>query len=207
MTCRHNEESRNERDDLRPFAAVRLFVLASDCATPHRWEQYSAPPIGTTWTNQFRSSGSYAGPPEINSRMGQVAWDGKPHIAFHDGPAILVARPDDAWVTMLGADGKPVASRDLPTSFEWPMYVRRTRNSRFNLVNHARNRTVAINAKCVVEAFEEVAAQSVAMTGFASTRAQPCSRRSGSRIRPLSGRPGVRRTNTAKRQRARGMPW
>ena len=137
-------------------AAIWLLVLASGCATSPRWEQYSAPPAGTTWTNQFRSSGSYAGPAEVNSRMGQVTFNGKPHIAFHNGPTTLVALPDGKWVTLLGADGKPVNSWDPPTSFEWPMYVGREWKSSFKVVNHANSRTVAINANYVVEAFEDV---------------------------------------------------
>ena len=139
------------------LAATSLLVLAAGCATSPRWEQYTAPPVGTTWTNQFRSSGSYAGPAEVSSRMGRVTFKGEPHIAFHNGPTTLVARPDGMWVTLLGADGKPVTSWDPPTSFEWPMYVGREWKSSFKVANHAGNRTVGVSAHYVVEAFEEVA--------------------------------------------------
>jgi hypothetical protein len=88
--------------------------------------------------------------------MGQVTFGGKSHIAFHNGPMTLVARPDGAWVALLGADGKPVTSWDPPTSFEWPMYVGYAWKSSFKVVNHANNRTVAVNAHYVVEAFEDV---------------------------------------------------
>ena len=138
------------------FALASLLVASSGCATSPRWEQYTAPPIGTTWINQFRSSGSYAGPSEVSSRMGQVTFNGEPHIAFHNGPVTLVARPDGAWVALLGADGKPVTSWDPPTSFEWPMYVGQAWKSSFKVVNHASNRTASFNADYVVEAFEDV---------------------------------------------------
>ena len=141
---------------LRRFTAIGLLLLASGCAISPRWEHYASPPVGTTWTNQFRSSGSYAGPVEINSRMGQVTINGKPYIAFHNGTTTMVARPDGMWVTLLGADGKPVTSWDPPTSFQWPMYVGREWRSSFKLVNHASNRTAAVNAHYIVEAFEEV---------------------------------------------------
>ena len=138
------------------LAAAAVLALAAGCAITPRWERYEAPPVGTTWTNQLRGTGSYAGSAEVHSRMGQVTWDGKPHIAFHNGPTTLVARPDGAWVTLLGADGKPVTSWDPPTSMVWPMALGGTWKSSYKMINHARNSSLAVDASYVVEAYEDI---------------------------------------------------
>jgi hypothetical protein len=142
----------------------RVFVAGGICVSTlwspafaqPPWERYSAPPVGTTWTNEFRYSGSFRGPAEVASRMGRITWNGQPHVAFHNGPVTLVAREDGALVTLLGADGKQLTSWDPPMTWGWPLDVGRTWKVNFNSVNHANNNSVPVEASFVVEAFEDV---------------------------------------------------
>jgi hypothetical protein len=139
----------------RGIAACALVFLAA-CATAPRWEKYAAPPTGTTWTNQFRYAGSYRGPAEVDSRMGRIMWDGRMHIAFHNGGSTLVAREDGTWVTVIGPDGRQVTSWDPPPPLSWPLEVGKTWKSSFKVVNHATGASVPVEATYVIEAHEDV---------------------------------------------------
>lgn len=152
---------------IRRVTGVCLLVLVASCASTPRWEKYAGPPVGTTWTNQIRGSGSYSGAAEVSSRMGEIMWNGQPHIAFHNGPSTLVARPDGSWVTMLDSGGQQVTSWEPPMAWGFPMAVGNRWKSSFRLINHAKNTSQAVEADFVVEAYEEV---SVAAGNFKAYR-------------------------------------
>jgi hypothetical protein len=141
---------------LASFLVACTAILATGCSSTPKWAHYAAPPAGTTWSNQIKGTGSYKGPAEVSSRIGEITWNGERHVAFHNGPSTLVARRDGSWVALLGSDGKPMTSWEPPLGWGFPLEVGATWKASYNVVNHSSGKTTLVDASYAAEAFEEV---------------------------------------------------
>jgi len=135
------------------------FAIASvGCATVEqpKAERYVAPPLGSTWVNERRDTGSY-GTASIRApgKRGEQTWQGNQHVTFEGPEGAIMARPDGAWVGVF-RDGKPILTWDPPASYEWPLVVGKTFTQSYRLTNHVTQRTQAFDSTSSVEAYEDV---------------------------------------------------
>ena len=141
---------------LRSAIACAALVVAA-CASSPVVEKYVPMAAGSSWVTQQRHSGSYIpGPAESPGRVVQVNWNGQPHLGFQGAGGTVVALPTGDWVAMVDGQGKPVITWDPPIGYNWPLEVGKGWTRSYKMTNHAANRVDNVEARTVVEAYEEV---------------------------------------------------
>lgn len=145
-----------EKTTIAALGAAALLALGAGCASTPRVERHVWQPVGTTYTQQVRYTGSYSGPAELTTKIGTLTWKGQPHMGLENAAGTLVTLPSGEWVTQLAPDGRQVLSWDPPVGFNYPLEVGKSWTSSFKFTNHATNQSLNLVPNAVVEAYEDV---------------------------------------------------
>jgi hypothetical protein len=139
------------------LAGVAATLLTSACALMEpSAERYVAPPVGTTWENMRRDTGSYgSGAVKVASRRGERTWQGEKVLTFEGSEVTILARPTGNWIGFFKGD-KPILTWDPPLNWEWPLEVGKTWTREQRVTIHAMKRTVPYTLTQKVEAYEDV---------------------------------------------------
>jgi hypothetical protein len=139
-------------------AALAAALVAGGCAMMEpKAERYVTPPLGSTWTQAQRNTGSYGtGSVNVPVKSAERIWEGKRVAAFSSPQQVILANPDGSWPAMLAPDDKPVLSYDPPIGFEWPLEVGKTWTKNYRMTNHATKQTTSFDSTWKVEAYEDV---------------------------------------------------
>jgi hypothetical protein len=140
----------------RTWCSAVVACTFATAAMAQSVEKYNAPPMGSSWTYQYRNSGAYTGPAQTSSKMAETTYKGQPHLAFQGSGGTLVAQRDGAWVAMLAPDGKPVTTWEPNASYEWPLTPGKTWVRKMKVTNHAQGTVMDVESRGQVEAFEDV---------------------------------------------------
>ena len=141
----------------RPLALFLVAALLSGCAAMSPGERYVPPPAGSTYTSEFRDTGSYG-----NSRSdvsGQIVahdWNGTMATGFQGAQSTLIVLPTGAFAAVVARDGKPMTSWDPPAVWEFPLQVGKAWTKQYKFKIHAQNSEMQFETRQVVEAYEEV---------------------------------------------------
>jgi hypothetical protein len=142
-----------------PHAAcvVVLAMTSAGCANaPAMGERYQAPPLGSTWVNARRDTGSYGtASTEVPGKRGEFVWEGKPHITFETPESMIVAQPDGPWVGFF-RDGKPMFTYDPPATYDYPLTVGKRSTKTYRITNHATQQVASVDVSNHIEALEDV---------------------------------------------------
>ncbi|WP_088278283.1 hypothetical protein [Ideonella sp. A 288] len=138
-------------------AALGPSLLAGCASAPPRAERYSPPPMGSSWTYQVTSTGSFGnGTTQLTLRMARGTWEGREVLKF-EAPAF--SQLQDAQIGLLAvldASGRVMMSYDPPLTFTWPLEVGRTWRHQHVLTANPGERKVPMISEWVVEAHEDV---------------------------------------------------
>jgi hypothetical protein len=138
--------------------SVAVAVMAGGCASlAPKAERYVPPPLGATWVNERRDTGSYGSTTvQAPGKRGERVWQGKPVITFEGPDVTLVASSTSgAWLAQVRGD-TPVLSWDPPLSWDWPLEVGKTWTKKYTVTNHATKQTIPFETTQKVEAYEDV---------------------------------------------------
>ncbi len=135
--------------------AIALTVGACAELTP-RAERYVPPPLGSSWVLTQHDTGSYgSGDKTIALQRGERIWHGEKLISFAYPGAALLARPDGAWVTIVGRR-RQIVSWNPPVNWDYPLEVGKTWTKSSSVTIHATKRTIPFSYTGKVEAYEDV---------------------------------------------------
>ena len=141
-------------------AGLAVALVAGGCATmAPKGERYVAPPLGSTWTQTYRNTGSFgSATPTVTTQVTERTWEGKRYLAFVGPTGTILANPvDGAWSTILAPDGSLAVSFDPPAGFEYPLVVGKTWSHSIRQTLHKANKILQNEVKNTVEAYEDVA--------------------------------------------------
>ena len=140
-------------------AALAAALVSGGCAvTEPKVQGPVYLPIGSSWTSTQSNTGSYGkGRVTLSSKVtGDRDWQGrKVRVIEGSQTSVLLDSVSSNWVTLL-SKGKPVLSWDPPIGWDYPLAVGNTWSTKHRLTIHAAKRTVPLEVKWNVEAYEEV---------------------------------------------------
>jgi hypothetical protein len=139
-------------------AGLAAALVAGGCAMLEpKAERYVAPPVGSTWTQAQRNTGSYgSGTAQVPFKRGERMWEGKLMGTIESPQQVILATADGGWATILSADGKPILSYEPPLDYDWPLVVGKTWTKSYKMTVHAKNQIFPFEATYKVEAYEDV---------------------------------------------------
>jgi hypothetical protein len=139
-------------------AGLAAALVAGGCAMLEpKAERYVAPPVGSTWTQAQRNTGSYGtGTAQVPYKRGERMWEGKLMGTIESPQLVILATADGGWATMLSADGKPILSYEPPLDYDWPLVVGKTWTKSYKMTVHAKNQIFPFEDTYKVEAYEDV---------------------------------------------------
>jgi hypothetical protein len=139
-------------------AGLAAALVAGGCAMLEpKAERYVAPPVGSTWTQAQRNTGSYgSGTAQVPFKRGERMWQGKLMGTIESPQQVILATADGGWATILSADGKPILSYEPPLDYDWPLVVGKTWTKSYKMTVHAKNQIFPFEATYKVEAYEDV---------------------------------------------------
>jgi hypothetical protein len=141
----------------RAIAPISLAALLSACAAVSPGDHYVAPAIGTTYSSEYRDSGSFgSGKSDVPGQVKASEWKGAPVIAFQGAQGALLMLPKGEFVAVTGPDGNPQITWDPPTVWEFPLVVGKTWKKQYKITFVAQKREVPFEATQVVEAYEDI---------------------------------------------------
>lgn len=133
-------------------------ALLAGCASgPPKAERYVAPPIGSSWTVQTTSTGSYGNASKVQQQvsMRDVVFEGKTYHRF-DGTGGANLLNDEAGVfVVLGPGDRPLMRYEPPLGFDFPLEVGKTWTQDIQLTVGGTNK-LSMRAQWKVEAYEDV---------------------------------------------------
>src|SRR3990172_11206928 len=104
-------------------AGLVLAMVSGGCAMmAPKAERYVAPPLGSTWVQARRDSGSFGSANvQVSSKRGERMWQGQRVITFESpGSAILAASDSGNWLGIVSGD-KPLITWEPGLSWDWPL--------------------------------------------------------------------------------------
>lgn len=139
-------------------AGLALAMISGGCATvTPRAEHYVRVPVGSTFTFDYRNSGSYGSRSgQMTSKNTERMWEGKLTWATEGPLGVTLLNADGAWPAQLTRDGKLARSFDPPIGFNFPLVVGKTWTKTYKVTEHATNKTTAFDSTWKVEAYEDV---------------------------------------------------
>ena len=140
-------------------AGLAVAMVSGGCAMmAPKGERYVAPPIGSTWTQTSRNTGSYGSATNtVTIQSTERMWEGRRYLAFTwPGGAVLANPADGGWSAILAPDGSPVVSFDPSTGYDYPLVVDKTWTRSVRQTLHKANKTLDSEVKYKVEAYEDV---------------------------------------------------
>jgi hypothetical protein len=140
------------------IASLAAALVAGGCSMLEpKAERYVAPPVGSTWTQAQRNTGSYGtGTAQVPFKRGERMWEGKLMGTIESPQQVILATSGGGWATILSADGKPILSYEPPLDYDWPLVVGKTWTKSYKMTVHAKNQVIPFDAAYKVEAYEDV---------------------------------------------------
>jgi len=139
-------------------AGLAAALVAGGCSMmAPKAERYVAPPLGSTWTQAQRNTGSYgSGTVQVPFKRGERMWEGKLMGAIESPQQVILAASDGGWAVILSPDGKPLISYDPPLNYNYPLVVGKTWTSSHRMTVIAKNQVFPFDATYKIEAYEDV---------------------------------------------------
>lgn len=139
-------------------AGLAAALVAGGCAMLEpKAERYVAPPVGSTWTQAQRNTGSYGtGTAQVPFKRGELMWQGKLMGTIESPQQVILATSGGGWASILSADGKPILSYEPPLDYDWPLVVGKTWTKSYKMTVHAKNQVIPFDGAYKVEAYEDV---------------------------------------------------
>jgi len=139
-------------------ASLAAALVAGGCSMmAPKAERYVAPPVGSTWVQAQRNTGSYgSGTAQVPFKRGERMWQGKMMGTIESPQQIIVSAADGGWMAILSPEGKPLLSYDPPMNFSYPLVVGKTWTSSHRLTVIPKDQVVPFDATWKVEAYEDV---------------------------------------------------
>lgn len=137
------------------FSALGLIGCAS---APPRAERYVPPPLGSTWTYQVTSTGSYGSVTQVptSMRMAEsVMFEGQMLLKYETNAGATLQTPQVGVVASLDRAGKVLMRYDPPLTYQWPLEVGRTWTQDIT-ITLANGTKMPMKAAWKVEAVEDV---------------------------------------------------
>ena len=140
------------------IASLAAALVAGGCSMLEpKAERYVAPPVGSTWTQAQRNTGSYGtGTAQVPFKRGVRTWEGKSLGALETPQQVTVVTADGGWAAILSPDDKPIVSYDPPIGFDFPLVVGKTWTKSYRMTVIAKNQVIPFDATYKVEAYEDV---------------------------------------------------
>jgi hypothetical protein len=139
-------------------ASLAAALVAGGCSMMEpKAEKYVAPPVGSTWVQSQRNTGSYgSGTAQVPFKRGERMWEGKLMQANESPQQVILAASDGGWAVILSPDGKPLISYDPPLGYDYPLVVGKTWTKSYRLTVIQKNQVIPFDATFKVEAYEDV---------------------------------------------------
>lgn len=135
--------------------AVAAVTVA--CSTPPRAERYVPPPMGSSWSYQVTSSGSFgSGTSTVTMRMASGEWQGQRVLRYEHGAGAILQTDRVGLLAQLDRNGNPLIRYDPPLSFEWPLEVGRSWTQQHMVRVGASGAPVPMTTRWQVQAHEEI---------------------------------------------------
>lgn len=134
-------------------------MFASGCAMfEPRAEAYAPPPVGSSWTQSYRNTGSYGKDEQRQFTRIEGTWQGKNAVALKmsNGATIMLDPENGGWMAIVAPNGKPVLSWEPPIGWQYPLYVGRSWTISHRQTAHAANRVTTFDWTCKVEGYGDV---------------------------------------------------
>lgn len=161
----------NSTKTLVSSIAVMSALVVTGCATAPTLEKYPMPPQGATWTNSMALSGSFGSSRrQAKTTVGTATWEGSNMTAFHGDPITTFVDSNGCWIAQ-AAGGKPIFSWNPPICLRYPLAVGNTWSDNRRVTVYQANRSVDIQSRWNVEAYEEVAVPAGRFAAFKITYA------------------------------------
>jgi hypothetical protein len=154
---------------MTPVANVSLHLAAAGlvaalfsggCAMMEpRADAYVPPPVGASWTNAYRNTGSYGKDAQYQVTRGEGTWQERKVITFNvsNGNTIMAEPENGRWLAIVGPTGKTALSWEPAVGWHYPLYVGRSWTVSHRQTIHAANRVVAFDLTCKVDGYGDVA--------------------------------------------------
>lgn len=148
--------------------AAGAVVFAGCAMTQPRAERFVAPPLGSTWTEVQRATGSFgSGEVLLPTTRGESVWNGRPVATYGTTRSSLLINPETgAFVAVLAADGKQLLSWRPEWGFDFPLFVSKQWQRSYQYTVHTSNRTITYDVNCKVESYEDVAVRAGVFRAF-----------------------------------------
>jgi hypothetical protein len=140
-------------------ALVISAIVASGCATLAPTSvPYVAARIGTTWSAQHTSSGSFgSGTTLVTTRAGERVWEGQRVLTHESAAGAMMTRPSDGLrIGFLGADGKPQFLLSPPVGPQYPLTPGQAWTSTSMMTLFPSGTVFPLESEWKVHGFEEV---------------------------------------------------
>lgn len=144
-------------------------MFASGCAMMEpRANAYVAQPMGATWTNAYRNTGSYGKDAQLQVTRGEGTWQGRNVIALKvsNGATMMLSPESGGWLAIVGPDGKPALSWEPAIGWQFPLHVGRSWTTSYRQTIHAANRTISYDMSCRVEGYGDVTVRAGTFKAF-----------------------------------------
>jgi len=135
---------------------LALAIISAGCAMiAPKGERYVAAPLGSTWTQVKRESGSYGSKNAREQwRRGERMWQGRQVLTFEGPQFTILAELDGTWIGFFKGD-TPILSFNK-ASWQWPLNVGKTWTRDRTITFHAKKQTIPYQQTYKVEAYEDV---------------------------------------------------
>jgi hypothetical protein len=140
-------------------ALVISATLASGCATLAPTSvPYVATRVGTTWSSQTTSSGSFgSGTTLVTARAGERVWEGQRVLTHESAAGAMLTRPADGLrIGFVGSDGKPQFLLSPPVGPQFPLTPGQAWTSNTMMTLFPSGTVVPVVSDWKVHGFEEV---------------------------------------------------
>ena len=136
--------------------SLGVALLVAGCASVEpTTERFVVPPLGSTWTVAQRTTGSFgSGELQLLTTRGEMTWKDQ-RVATYATPrsSMLVNTDDGAYVAVIAADGKQLASWEPRWGFDFPLFVGKTWRRSYQYTLTATNKTIAYEVTCRVDSY------------------------------------------------------
>ena len=146
----------NTSTTLKAAAVLALGLFASS-ALGQRMEKYTPIAIGSEYVLVQENSGSFgAGTRDVGVRVVGTEWKGRTVQGFQGPEGTILVEPDGAWFAIVGKDGRETVTWDPPVGYSYPLEPGKSWVRSTTMTLHAQGRTVPVESRLSVEAFEDV---------------------------------------------------
>lgn len=142
------------------LAGLAIALVSVGCATLEpRAEKWVPPVSGSTWEIAQRNTGSYGKDVRFRVTRSDATWQGNTVVALSSSLGTTSMFAPEGWRlhAIVGRDGKPLQSWDVPVGLEFPLTVGKTWRTSHKLTVHATGKVIAYDFPCKVESHEDVA--------------------------------------------------